>query len=461
MRRLKLISNRDTNHLDDVGSIEYSEGKIFINLKPYCRAVVERASQKVTLLETSTSGGSVSGQPQVGDTYAIGFVDGFDEVNNPHSLVIKVVEDFEEINSHARKIEQNRKLTLAIGVLLLALLGISVFFGIKQKKSNDLNEKGEKLILEAEQKLDESIKLLSTDRQKSKTLFLETKDIVIELQTLGYKNEKLDLIIKTIEEKEIDITQEIKTNLIEFLDLSLQIDEYKGDYIVATGDEMFVYSKMGVVQVNAKTKKASISTSSDKLDGTNSIVVYDKRLFIAKNDGIYELTDNNRIKVEDDFTNSINYIYAGNLYKLDKSNNKIYRFPASSTGFGSSREWLAPGVEVDLSNTVDLAIDGSIWILSSNGKISKFTNGNSISLVNLIVEPKLTKPSAIYTNEKLEFVYILEPNEKRVIVLEKNGRFKMQYLSQEIQNAKDLYVDEVSKRLILLIDSKLMYIDLI
>ena len=114
-------------------------------------------------------------------------------------------------------------------------------------------------------------------------------------------------------------------------------------------------------------------------------------MFLDKLDGVYEVEEN-----------SLFYIYAGNIYIIDKSNNQIFRHSGSGKSFGEKTEWLAPSVEVDFSKVKDLTIDGSIWLLSSSGKVSKFTLGNpqQVSLSG-IIEP-LTDPTAIYTNEKLK-----------------------------------------------------------
>ena len=151
---------------------------------------------------------------------------------------------------------------------------------------------------------------------------------------------------------------------------------------------------------------------------------------------------------------------------LNKNSNQIERYSGNGGTFGDKTDWLAPGIEADFSKVIDMVIDGSIWLLSSSGKVTKFTNGNpnQISLNGITTE--LVNPTAIYTNEDLKYTYILDNNEGRVIVLEKNGEFKLQYKSDEIKNAKDLVVTEEENlpaqagKIILLTGPKLMYIQI-
>ena len=111
------------------------------------------------------------------------------------------------------------------------------------------------------------------------------------------------------------------------------------------------------------------------------------------------------------------------------------------------------------SKVKDVVIDGSIWLLSSSGKVTKLTNGNPMAILMKGIIDEINNPTAIYTNEELKYVYILEREKGRVVILEKNGNFKMQYTSDAIKEAKDLVVSEKENKVILLISSKLMYFE--
>ncbi|GAG50039.1 unnamed protein product, partial [marine sediment metagenome] len=76
------------------------------------------------------------------------------------------------------------------------------------------------------------------------------------------------------------------------------------------------------------------------------------------------------------------------------------------------------------------------------------------------VAPHLINPKAIYTNEELEFLYLLEPENKRVIVLDKSGEYKAQYVSGSIGEAIDIAVSEKEGKIILLTGEKLFSIEI-
>jgi hypothetical protein len=157
---------------------------------------------------------------------------------------------------------------------------------------------------------------------------------------------------------------------------------------------------------------------------------------------------------------SLFYLYSANIYIVDKGANQIYRLAGSGSSFSDKSEWIAPGIEADFSKVKDMTIDGSILLLSSSGKVTKFTNGNPTAILLDGITENLENPTAIYTNEDLKYTYILDKDKGRVVVLEKNGDFKIQYRSEEIKNSTDLVVSEENGKVILLNGSKLTYIDL-
>lgn len=452
MTNLILTSNFNGNTLRGVGKATLKNGTISITAEAGTSVVLLRGINKVVLLEPNSTQRNTYGKVQISDVYTLENLD--------QKLILKV-ENEEMRSSFAIKHETNlyindnqtfdatltkRKTTLTIGVLIIILLIVSVVFGIRQKKLNEFNTKSEEQL---------NIAILSYENL-SRESFISAKEIAIKLKEDGYKNEKLNELLKNINEKESEILGEIKPEIKELLNLTLQINDFEGDVLVSTGETMFVWDKdnKNIIQLNVNGKDAKIVAKKDDLrfsvaiKDTRQIASYEGTLFLDKLDGVYEI-DNN----------SLFYMYAGNIYVVSKSENQIFRYSANGKTFSSKTDWLAPGIEADFSKVIDITIDGSIWLLSSSGKVAKFTNGNPNSvLMKGIIDP-LENPTAIYTNENLKYTYILDREKGRVIVLEKNGDFKLQYISEKIKNATDLVVSEKEGKIILLSGSKLMYFE--
>ena len=105
-------------------------------------------------------------------------------------------------------------------------------------------------------------------------------------------------------------------------------------------------------------------------------------------------------------------------------------------------------------------IDGSIWLLKEGDRIIRYNAGNRIAFDPRGVPIEIKDAIAIYTNEELIGMYILMPNEKTVVVLDKDGEYKGRYISDRIGEAKGLVVSEKEKKIILLTGEKLYSIEL-
>ena len=146
--------------------------------------------------------------------------------------------------------------------------------------------------------------------------------------------------------------------------------------------------------------------------------------------------------IEKDWGDGLIYAYAGNIYLLDKENNKIYRYAGNGTSFSAKKDWLAPGIKLDLSDAQNWATDGRIWISYQDGTFSKLSQGSPQNFSPKGVEPPLSSPNFIYTNEDLENVYVLEKEKGRIIVLDENGEYKQQYVSEKIKDASFITASE-------------------
>lgn len=451
MTNLILSSNFSGNKLQGVGEATLQNENIHITAEAGTAVTLLRGVNKVVLLKSNSQKLMTSGSVALGDVYIL--------ENGVNKLTIKV--ENSEIH-HDTSLFINpepiidatstkRKTTLTAGVLILLLLIISVFFGIKQKSLKEFNTKSEEKL---------NIAITNYDLQ-TRDAFVLAKQTAEELKSSGYKNEKLDELLKKINENEEELLGEIKPEVKDLLDLTLQISGFNGSKLVSTGEVMFVMDdkEKNIIQLDTNGKNAKIVAKKDVLEGVNEIASYEDRLFTLNSDGIYEI-DGTKKKIKDqEWTNPLFYLYSSNIYLVDRSNSQILRYSGNNKTFGDKTDWLAPGIEADFSKVIDVTIDGSIWLLSSSGKVTKFTNGNPTSISMEGITEVLQNPTAIYTNEDNKHVYILDKNNGRVIVLEKNGKFKIQYLSDEIKNATDLVVSEEEKKVILLVGPKIIYFE--
>ena len=124
------------------------------------------------------------------------------------------------------------------------------------------------------------------------------------------------------------------------------------------------------------------------------------------------------------------------------------------SGFGVKQLWLADA-HPDLSNWQAMTIDGFVWIAKPT-ELLKFARGikDNFQIVNL--EQGFSSIKAIYADEDSNYLYILNSDQKRIVLLDKqNGEYKQQYLAEEFANASDLVIKESEKLMLVLVKDKI------
>ncbi len=145
--------------------------------------------------------------------------------------------------------------------------------------------------------------------------------------------------------------------------------------------------------------------------------------------------------------------YTGNLYLLDPSRNQIWKYVASADGVWSSAvTYFVPGVNVDLSSVVDMAIDGDVWVLRADGSVWRFTSGKLADFQPRDVDIPVAKPTALVTNQQMSGLYIADGGNQRIVQFDKvSGKFMRQFkprgeASDAFSALKAIAVDETNKK---------------
>lgn len=357
-------------------------------------------------------------------------------------------------------IKANRKVMVSIGLILLSLLFVSIGFGVRQSRINKIKAGYESRLTQAEHDFEESLALVSLNPERGRELFVSAKKVTDELVSENVSDPRLSGLKSRVDENEGKILGDYKVALELFLDLGLLSSGFNGDDLASSGEEIFILDKNGkkIAQVTIATKKSKIAAGPDDVEGAESLASYEDRVFIGKSDGIYEVGDVKN-KVAEVSVGELIYLYAGNIYSLNKSEGTIKRFPGTGKEFGNKQDWLSPSTKPDFSDSKTLTIDGSIYVLFPNGKILKYTLGAPKNFAISGVFPELVSAEAIYTNEENKYIYILDKMGKRIVVLDKEGGYKAQYTDDRIGEATDLVVSETEKKIILLSGSKLYSIE--
>lgn len=358
---------------------------------------------------------------------------------------------------------RRRKVSASVGVLLLILLSVSIFFGIRQKELLDYRKNFENDLTSAKHSLDEAENLKILNPERSRELFLEGKSKVLGLSSQGFEDAELDDLKKEIQEIQGSILGEYESTTQMFIDLSLLSDGFNGFNIILTDGLIYTFDpgSRKIVKTEISNKHSELVAGPSKIDENSQLAVYLDNLYLVSSRGVFDITDEKKEILDKSWEGEVLvYAYAGNLYILEKSKSKIWRYAGGAEGnFASGREWLSQSVQVDLSSSRSMVINGSVWILDGSGKIYKFTLGN-LQKFELTQEYRDIKPDFIFTGDETQYLYILDKAGGKILVFTKDGEYKAQYLADDIKNTSQIVVSEKEGKIILLSGGNLLSIEI-
>lgn len=161
------------------------------------------------------------------------------------------------------------------------------------------------------------------------------------------------------------------------------------------------------------------------------------------------------------------YGFANNIYLLDSLKNQIWKYVPIPSGYSDKFSYLKEGarlpdgqVKVDLLDTKRVQIDSSIWVLKQGPKILKFTQGVEDHFSISGLEQPLKELTSFFVSENGDFIYFIDPENQRLVVVRKSGEYEAQYIGEKFKNASDLVVDEKSKKIYLLEGNSIYQVEL-
>ena len=367
-----------------------------------------------------------------------------------------------------------KNLTFKNKALLLVVLACLLIFSFNLKKSKTQKENAESeqkykeisALIEQKQNQAEANILFSND-EGAKKLYEEIKMLMGKLpqkndeQTQKYSDfdEKYNVFLDKIRRvSKMDQLEKIADfgNLAPGANVGNIILSAKNQKIYA-GDS----AQKSIYVASIKDKTATVLPATElsfdnflypALSGEKELL-YFSGANIARinleNDGIEAISANSGSGVLTDME-----VFNSNLYALDPKSKQIIRYSFSGSSLSSPYKWLKKPLEAE--SALDFTIDGSIYLLAAPAQVFKFLRGDLQDFSLSAAEPELKNPTKIFTNKDINSIYILEPQESRVVVYDKTGQFLRQYQNKELKNLKDFIIDEPAK-IIYLLDGNTVY----
>lgn len=361
-----------------------------------------------------------------------------------------------------------KKNLLLIALLLFVFLSATIFISIKNRQFQQSQAEFKKIVSQTENKLNEGKSLSDLNPNKAKISLNEAKKILSDYNSKVKKGTSEDKKIASILEeinKYLEITQKIyKITPSLFYDLTVIKENAMGSAMSQFGKEILLLDTTSntVYLINPQNKSGEIVAGGPDLKGISLISFYGKNAYcFLPGKGIIRanidnLTKDKVISYDKSWGEIKNLIsFAGNLYLLDSKNKQIWKYLATDTGFSNIKNYLAADTNPDLNLATSLAIDGFVYVLLNNGEILKFAQGQLDNFTISGLESSFSPGSRLFIPDESKFIYVLDPGNKRIVLLNKDGSYESQYEGDKIKEAADFVASETLKKVFLLIGDKI------
>ncbi len=365
------------------------------------------------------------------------------------------------------------KLLFFITAFLFLLFGVSVILGIIKQGFGRANEEATHALTDAKHAFDEGVALLDLNPVKGRERLNQAKAILEPFtQTLSPRSKEGRDVVALYKQILDNLTQAMHTVKAEpklFYDAGLLKKGSQVSAITITDDVVAMVDKTlaTAYTLALPTKNGQIAGGGDGFSGARLVALHGGILFVFTDSGIHKIdittkTVTPSVVKKDDSWGTISAIssFGGNLYLLDTAKGRIWKYIATDTGFSDRREYLNPDTLPDLSHATEMAIDGSVYIGTTDGKIFRFSQGKENTFIPRGIDPVLGNNLVVWTSDEVKNIYVLDKQNKRVIVLDKDGIYLAQYVWEGAIVPIQLVVSEKSGTILLLADGKIYSIDL-
>ncbi|MDZ7586906.1 MAG: hypothetical protein U0946_04070, partial [Patescibacteria group bacterium] len=338
------------------------------------------------------------------------------------------------------------------------------------KQREKQQQEVQSVIEEVQYKYDEAHNLLKLNPLRAKSLLASSKARIEEYQNnhSGELSAELKEWLNKIETDLAGAQREYKVDSgTEWFDFNLVKDGFKGRDWEAEGEKVWVWDEISktVVEVDLETKASRIVVGGDKIKEGSLVGFTGERGFAVGGTAITVIEAKDGKVVAEvagegwkNISDSVGF--GSNLYLLDKSKSgQIWKYLGVTSGLSAKRTYLK-GETYDLSEAMSMAIDGSVWVLFSDGTIAKYVQGTKDAFVVAGLDKNFEEPIKIFTSPEVENLYVLDRRQTRVVVVSKTGEYQAQYEWPGMAGVKDLAVSEKLKKMFLLTGEKVFTIDI-
>ncbi|MEK9159454.1 MAG: hypothetical protein AAB383_01860 [Patescibacteria group bacterium] len=360
-----------------------------------------------------------------------------------------------------------KKLLIALGsVGLLLVVGIFLMTGVigKQKTMQAMQDK----LALAEENVTQAQTQGAFDKAKASELLDQAEALAVEVLDSGYSGGEASQLLDEIntERNALDNVQYVDEEVRLVADLSSQLGGVPLIGVEQYGDRIVAYTAQNAYQILLDQVEAPDTLdAADKVTAGEFFDDFDSIVMVTAGGNLIEYTEGNAQFADTadvDWRTGVGVAtYSNKVYILDPASNQIWRYQRGTDGYGSGQSYFSS--ELDLSKAVSLAVDGSVWVLSSDGSLVKYLSGSLVEYgIKKAPLNSMEGATKVYTELEINQVYVLDPGDDRLFIFDKSSKnddltYNAQYVFEDLKGTLvDFYLDK-DRNVIVLVTTQALY----
>ena len=360
---------------------------------------------------------------------------------------------------------RSRRLLFSLFMVLLGILLVGGLFFFWQSKKNRREQAIKQQLAPYQTQLRQ---LQAADRTLLPKTRAEAKKLLEKLKALqaGYPANSLEakLVQEQIQVANAFLERVASSKELKSLPIYLDISSFSVDFVIS--DAVFVANKLYLLD---KTKKLLLvfdpaSSQTDQfalvsLDKIKDLATYKAQALLLDN-GVYRFdqaaAEPKSLIAASELVNTSTLVAAYEdfvyLYNPDEAN--IFRFGPELDK--KPKTWLKTVLGGKYNQVASWVIDGDIWIGGQDGLISRYRAGRRLDFKLKGLPEPLAGPVYLATTTDISKLYVLAPEQDRVIEFNKDGNFIKEVKNFVLGSAIGLVYEQKTNQ-VLAVSGSLVY----
>jgi hypothetical protein len=342
-----------------------------------------------------------------------------------------------------QQVTKRKKMYLIYAIILLLVLAVGTILGYSKNRLENNQSKYDDYKKQVEEKITniEVVKNLSFESASEE--IIATKKIVEDMAILGINQDEVNDYLTRLENLLTQTGSDSSFTPESFYNTNHLGDNLNFEKIIYQQEILYLLDKTNnsLYSLGYPNKNQNLLYQSEENQNLIDVKVNNQKIYLLNQNEIFEVSGEkliSRLKFEDDIE-PIDFDFWNNaIYILDKSQAMIFKYPPNASGFSSVQKWFKNNNQLD-ANANSIAINGKIWILSSDGTIQPFDRGEAVSFE---ISPPIESTSTTNLSVTQENDILVFHDESFVYVFKKDGQGLAKYNFADIKIADLTIVEE-------------------